>query len=123
MRTPPAGLVLAVGLGGAVGTLARHGVTLALDSVDVLPWGTLVVNLAGSLLLGLVVAVVASSTLRTTLGTGVLGGFTTYSAFALQTHDLLVDRPSLAVGYALATLAGGWLLALVGLAAGRRWAR
>ncbi len=123
MSTPPARLVLAVGLGGAVGTLARHGITVLLDSVDVVPWGTLVVNLLGSLLLGFVVAAVASPTLRTTVGTGVLGGFTTYSAFALQTHDLLTARPTLAVGYALVTLAGGWLLALVGLAAGRRWGR
>ncbi len=123
MSAPSYRLVLAVGLGGAVGTLARHGVTVGLDSFDVLPWGTLAVNLVGSLLLGIVVSSVSSPAWRTTVGTGLLGGFTTYSAFAVQTHDLLTAHPRLAVGYALATLAGGWLLALAGLAAGRRWSR
>lgn len=112
-----------VGLGGAVGTLARHGVVAGLGEDGALPSGTLLVNLLGSLLIGIVVAVVASSAWRLTLGTGFLGGFTTYSALAVQTRELLVTDPRIAVGYVLGTLAGGWFLAILGLAIGRRWAR
>lgn len=120
MPTPPPRTVLAVAVGGALGTLARHALTLALDPMGSLPWGTLLANLLGSLLLGVVVAVVVSPLWRAAVGTGVLGGFTTYSAFALQTSELATDRPAMALGYALATVVGGWALALIGITVGRR---
>lgn len=123
MARPPLTLVALVALGGAVGSLARFAITEALDGAGAVPSGTLAVNLLGALLIGLVTASVASESWRTAIGTGVLGGFTTYSALAVQTRELLVSDPRLALGYALATLAGGWLLALVGLALGRRWQR
>ncbi len=120
MSAPPPRLVLAVAAGGAVGTLARHALTLALDPMASLPWGTLAANLLGSFLLGVVVAVVVSPVWRAAVGTGVLGGFTTYSAFAVQTSALATDRPAMALGYALATVVGGWALALLGITVGRR---
>ena len=120
MPAPPPRLVLAVAAGGAVGTLARHALTLVLDPMASLPWGTLAANLLGSFLLGVVVAVVVSPVRRAALGTGVLGGFTTYSAFAVQTSELATDRPAMALGYALATIVGGWVLALLGITVGRR---
>ena len=120
MSAPPPRLVLAVAAGGAVGSLARHALTLALDPMASLPWGTLAANLLGSFLLGVVVAVVVSPVWRAAVGTGVLGGFTTYSAFAVQTSELATDRPAMALGYALATIVGGWVLALLGITVGRR---
>ena len=60
---------------------------------------------------------------RAAVGTGVLGGFTTYSAFAVQTSELATDRPAMALGYALATVVGGWALALLGIVVGRRTRR
>ncbi|WP_375002627.1 fluoride efflux transporter FluC [Aeromicrobium sp. CTD01-1L150] len=119
----PLRAVALVGVGGALGTLARHGVVTGLGEDGGLPSGTLLVNLLGSLLIGVVVAAVASNAWRQSLATGFLGGFTTYSALAVQTRELLVTDPPIAVGYVLATLAGGWFLALLGLAIGRRWVR
>ncbi len=113
-------MLLLVGLGGAAGSLLRHVTAIAVEPVDGFPVATLLVNLVGALALGVVVTLVASVRVRALLGTGLLGGFTTYSAFALQTHDLLAgDEPALGVAYALATVTGGYVLALTGLALGR----
>lgn len=93
------------------------------------PWGTLAVNLLGSLLLAvLLVRASGHSTrhrqARLLLGTGVMGGFTTFSAFALHVDTLARDSGAVvAVGY----LGGGLLSMLLGCAAGvalvRRLAR
>ncbi len=90
-------LVLLVALGGAVGSLARFGVGTALASGSASPsWGTLVVNVTGAALLGLLVEALAlgrptSRRLRPLLGTGVLGGYTTFSAAALDVQGHLAD--------------------------------
>jgi CrcB protein len=86
-------LLLVVALGGALGSLARYGVAVAFPpGRSELPWGTLLVNVAGCLLLGLLVGGWPDARwLRPFAGTGVLGGFTTFSAFALET-DRLLDR-------------------------------
>jgi CrcB protein len=112
-----------VAVGGALGSLARWGVTSAVPDVDGLPLGTLAVNLVGAFALGVVVAVTASARTRALVGTGVLGGFTTYSAFAVQSQALLRDAPATALSYLLATVAGGYLLSVLGLAVGRRLRR
>jgi len=80
--------VLLVAVGGAAGGLIRWAVGRWLATSG-LPWATLVVNLAGSLLLG-VVASASDGWPRTLLGTGVAGALTTYSAFALET--VLLER-------------------------------
>lgn len=116
-------LIGAVFLGGTLGSLARHGVVTWLDLQDGMPWGTLAVNLVGAFLLGVVAALVASSLWRSAVGSGLIGGFTTYSALAVQTDELLAGEPATALVYVLATLGGGLLLSLAGLALGRRWAR
>ncbi|MGJ9414338.1 fluoride efflux transporter FluC [Aeromicrobium sp. CF4.19] len=123
MSSPSPRLVAAVAAGGALGTLGRHAVVTWTGEVGGLPLGTLVVNLVGSLLLGVVVAMLGSSPWRMALGTGVLGGFTTYSALAVETHELMGPEPGLALAYAATTILGGWALALVGLVVGRRWQR
>jgi CrcB protein len=92
-------LWLAVAGGGALGAMARHGVSLA--SLRLLgpkfPWGTLTVNALGSFAMGLFIAwLVArephSSTVRLFVATGVLGAFTTFSTFALDAVTLYRDR-------------------------------
>jgi len=79
---------LLVAVGGGLGAMLRYAVNRWL-SPSTFPWATLVVNVAGSLLLG-TVAAAADGPVRTLLGTGVAGALTTYSAFALET--VLLDR-------------------------------
>ena len=82
---------LAVGLGGAVGAVLRHRISLYMAHVagDAFPWGTLVVNALGCLVLVLLVTLVSGrfpigDIARTGLQVGLLGGFTTFSAFSLE---------------------------------------
>lgn len=122
-------LVVSVAVGGALGSLARYGLNVAVPAGAGWPLATLVENLLGAFLLGLLLQVLLRAGretprrrwLRLTLGTGVLGGFTTYSAFALELHGLLADgRAWLALGYAATTVVGGTLTCLAGVAlAGR----
>ena len=109
-----------VATGGAVGTLARYGLDEALGTVGEVPASTLAVNLVGALALGLLVGHGVSTRLRLLLGTGLLGGFTTYSAFAIQAHDLGAGGDLvLGAAYAGVTVVGGLVLAALGL----RWRR
>jgi CrcB protein len=117
-------------LGGALGTGARHLLTVAaVWAFGVgFPWGTLGVNLLGSFLLGGLVQVsdatgTFSPALRLALGTGFLGGFTSYSAFIHQTLDLAQHHAyGRAALYVVATLVGCLLAGLAGALAGRRLA-
>ena len=117
---------LLVASGGALGALARAGVAGLLPrDPGGWPWATLVVNLLGCLLLGGVLAVLAArrpdaEQLRVFLGVGVLGGFTTYSAFALEVTDLVdAGRPAAAGSYVLLSVLGGVLAVAAGAATGR----
>lgn len=100
--------VLLVALGGAVGSAARYGVGFAAARWFGLgfPWGTLTVNVLGGLAMGLLAARVGpeNEPLRLLIGTGLLGGFTTFSAFSLETVRLMEHQPGLAALYALASL-------------------
>ncbi|MEH3101972.1 fluoride efflux transporter CrcB [Sphingomonas adhaesiva] len=119
--------LLLVMAGGAVGAGARHLVnraTLSAFGPD-WPWGTLTVNLVGGLLMGALVGVLARGTSgddnwRLLLGTGVLGGFTTFSAFALDTVGM-IQRGDLAAatGYVLLSVAGAVLALFLGLSIAR----
>ncbi len=123
VTTPPVlGLVslLAVAAGGAVGALLRHGVDVAFPvAVLGFPWPTLLVNVAGSATLaalGVAPAVRRRPALAGLLGPGVIGGFTTFSAYAEQGRRLVDGgQHGLALGYLLGTLAG----CLAGCVAGR----
>lgn len=77
---------LLVALGAGVGAPLRYAVATRWD--DRFPRGTLAVNVLGSLLLGLLSALSVSGGTAALLGTGFCGGFTTYSAFAVQAHGL-----------------------------------
>lgn len=107
--------------GGVVGVLARAVIVTPIGDAAVVPWVTLGINVVGSLLLGVVVGWLDDRRplARAFLGTGVLGGFTTYSAFAVATA-LWVSTPWLAAGLAAASVAGGVVGAIAGLFIGRR---
>ena len=87
---------LAVAAGGALGSMARHGVNVMFSHVfeRAMPYATAAVNLAGSAAIGLLAALVASGRLQLSNGTrtfvfvGILGGFTTFSTFMLDTFTL-----------------------------------
>lgn len=106
---------------GAVGAAARYGLGEVLPTPDDgLPLATLLANLTGCLLLGLLAArAPAARWARPVLGTGLLGGWTTWSALAVETDRLLTGAPALAVGYLLVSTAGGAALAALGLRLGR----
>lgn len=100
--------VLLVAAGGAVGSVCRYLVGLATLRAfgPVFPWGTIAVNIAGSLAIGLLVELVArrfnaSAELRLLLVTGFLGGFTTFSAFSLDFIALYERGAMLAAGFYL----------------------
>ena len=113
-------------LGGAAGTAARHLLTLWSNDRfgSSFPYGTVVVNLIGCFVISLVVQAAVTSdwppTLRLALVTGVLGGFTTYSAFNHETLRLFSQGSGgMALGYVALTMIGGLLSGWLGLAAAR----
>jgi CrcB protein len=105
---------LLVALGAAFGAALRFEVASRLDGR--FPTGTLAVNVSGSFLLGLLSALALGEHPVALLGTGFCGGFTTYSAFAVQTHGLGRLRAS---AYAVATVAGALLACALGYAIGQ----
>ncbi|MFK4835023.1 fluoride efflux transporter FluC [Microbacterium sp. ZW T2_14] len=107
--------------GGAIGVLARALIIQPVGDPAAVVWATLGINVAGSLLLGVVVGWLDDRRplLRAALGTGALGGFTTYSAFAVATA-LWVTTPWLAAGLAAASVIAGVGGAIAGLFLGRR---
>ncbi|MFY1697096.1 MULTISPECIES: fluoride efflux transporter FluC [unclassified Solwaraspora] len=126
-------VLTAVAVGGAVGAAARYGIALTWPvAADGPPWPTLVTNLVGCTLIGVLMRVVTARPrphrlLRPLLGAGLLGGFTTFSIQTLEVAELFATgRPWLAGGYALGTLAAALVAVLIGGAAARpvadRWA-
>lgn len=116
--------VLLVMTGGAIGAGARFVAGRMLPS-GAWPWGTLAVNLAGGMLMGLLAGSLArggggGEATRLFLGTGVLGGFTTFSAFSLETATM-IERGALgsAAGYAALSVAGAVAALFAGLAVAR----
>jgi fluoride exporter len=122
-------LFLLAAAGGALGSAARYGVGLAAAQLFGLgfPWGTLAVNVAGSLLMGLAIALGAhkfqlTDELRVFLATGFLGGFTTFSAFSLDFALLFERRDYGLAGLYLGCSVGLSILALfAGLYLVRAW--
>lgn len=105
-------VVLWVALGGGIGAAARHGVNLWAGRLlgGEFPWHTLIVNVLGCFAMGLLTGLMAlklnlSPEARAFLTTGILGGFTTFSAFSLD-FALLVERKAVlaAAAYAAASV-------------------
>ena len=110
-------MLAAVATGGAAGSVARYGIGLAVAH----PWATLAVNLSGCLLIGVLVARCRHDVLlRALLGTGVLGGWTTFSAASTDVLALAQGgAPLPAAAYAAGTLALSVAAAAAGLRLGR----
>jgi CrcB protein len=124
------GRLLLVSAGGAVGTAARYLLSAALARAlgPALPYGTFAVNVIGSFLLGVIMhagggeMTALSPTARLVLGTGLMGGFTTYSAFNYETLRFLETGAwGTAALYVAATLVVCLAAGALGMAAGR-WA-
>ncbi|MCD2197332.1 fluoride efflux transporter CrcB [Actinomycetospora endophytica] len=123
-------IVAAVALGGVIGSLARWAVGVAWPTAHgAFPSATLTINIVGCLLMGVLVVHVAEARtahpiVRPLLGVGVLGGFTTFSTFSVDTEQLLSGgHLGTALGYLLATTAGSVGAAALGLALARRTSR
>ncbi|MFH5772811.1 fluoride efflux transporter CrcB [Paracoccus sp. NGMCC 1.201697] len=115
---------LQVALGGALGSMARYGVNILAGRITAgFPLGTLTVNIVGCFVMGLLASVIAQrggQHLAPLLLTGVLGGFTTFSAFALDTLVLWERGATVtAAGYVLASVVISLLAVTAGLAVGR----
>ncbi len=102
-----------VAVGGVLGAEARYSLSRALPHrPEDFPWSTLLVNLSGCLLIGILMAVLSRQPrphplARPFLGTGILGGYTTYSTFAVDVQQLVREnRPATAAGYLVATVFG-----------------
>jgi len=115
-----------VALGGVLGALARWGISLGLPHAPgTWPWATVTVNLTGCLVIGALLAVLlarypAHPWLRPFLATGVLGGYTTFSTFAVDAVQLVeAGRSGVALAYLLVSVLGGLLAVVVGLTLGR----
>ena len=114
---------LLVGAGGALGAAARHyvGVVSLRTFGSGFPAGTFIVNIAGSLVMGLFIGLLAlklqgSESLRLFVATGFLGGFTTFSTFSLD-FNTLWDRGDtlLAIGYVVASVVVALLALMFGM--------
>lgn len=115
-------MLLLASAGGAIGAGARHLVNIGMGRLlgTSFPYATLTVNIAGSFLMGVLVELLVlryggSPVMRTLLGTGFLGGFTTFSAFSLDVYVLLERREAM---LALLYVAGSVIAGLAALVAG-----
>lgn len=116
--------LIVVIVGGVVGVALRAALTLPFGADThplTVPSVTLAINLVGSLALGVVVGRLGDTRprLRAFLGTGILGGFTTYSAFAVQTVDVFTAAPFVGLALAAVSVTGGVAAAALGLRLGR----
>ena len=120
-------ILLVIAAGGAVGSLARWGLGEAFSGgrQGSFPWATFIENITGSFALGVLMVFVIdvwppSRYVRPFVGAGVLGGFTTFSTYALDTRALVVDdRGPLAAVYLFGTLAAGLAAVWLGIALAR----
>ncbi len=118
---------MAVAVGGVVGSLGRYAVGLAVPpAAGGFPTATLLVNVTGAFAMGLLVAFLVDRPgvhplARPLVGVGVLGGWTTFSALAVDVVDLVaVDRVQVALLYVTATFVLGTLAVPAGAAVGQR---
>ncbi|MGO2550911.1 fluoride efflux transporter FluC [Glutamicibacter arilaitensis] len=125
------GLLLLVFLGGALGTAARQALGMLFPEASVVPVSIFIANILGAFLLGMLLEALSRRgrdvgrrrSLRLLLGTGFMGGFTTYSALATGTMQLLRSGAMpWALAYPLGTVILGALATWCGIAVGAKWA-
>lgn len=119
-------VLLVISAGGALGSLARWGVGELLPrSGEDFPWATFIENLSGGLALGMLMVFLVDvwpphRYLRPFLGVGLLGGYTTFSTYMLESRDLLVgDEQVLAFMYVAGSLAAGLVAVWLGIFSAR----
>ncbi len=118
-------MLFAIALGGALGTVARYLLGgFVQRASDTFPYGTLVVNVTGSFLLGFLVRYLlettASPELRAVLAIGFCGGYTTFSTFSYETIQQIQQGEFLrAGGYVAASLVAGLVAVVIGIVAAR----
>jgi CrcB protein len=107
-------VIVGVALGGALGASARYGLDRLIATPSTFPWSTFVVNVTGCFLIGVCASALQSSPdwLRAGVIVGAIGGYTTFSTFALQAYD---TRLAVAAVYVVASVAVG----IAAVAAGR----
>jgi CrcB protein len=126
-------VVPVIALGGMLGAGGRYALELAWPhGAGSLPWSTLVTNASGCLLIGALmvyVVEVGAGALRHPLvrpfvGVGILGGYTTFSTYSVQSENLVAgDRPLLGLAYLVGTPIAALVAVVVGMAAARTLAR
>lgn len=114
--------IVGILIAGAIGALLRYAVDGAVSqrTSGAFPWGTFVINVTGSLLLGIIFVITTERMtiapwLRTSITIGLLGAYTTFSTFSLETVRLLEDRVYL---LALANIVGSIVVGLTAVAVG-----
>ncbi|MFC4010520.1 fluoride efflux transporter CrcB [Nonomuraea purpurea] len=129
-RAEPRGPVLAaIAVGGALGALARYGVQVALPGGPAaFPWATFWVNVSGCLLIGVLMVLItevrrAHPLTRPFLGVGVLGGYTTFSTYAVDVQrTVAAGAAATGLVYLVATMAAALVAVVVGMRLTRRLA-
>lgn len=123
-------ILLVIAAGGAVGSLARWAVSHAVPASPWgIPWGTWLANVTGGLALGVLMVFVLDvwpprRYVRPFLGVGVLGGYTTFSTYMLDTRTLLADgHVAAGLGYLFGTLVAGLLAVAAGVVLARSLVR
>ena len=109
-----------VGLFGIFGAMARYGIGILFSPISIFPYGTLCINWFGCFLLSWLTKsafqrLTWASEVKTAIGTGFVGSFTTFSTFSVETVKLVRDgNPLLGLLYILASLTGGFFMAYLG---------
>ncbi len=123
---PQAVIVVSLALGGALGAIARYAISLGLPTeTGRFPWGTFVVNISGSFVLGFLLIILIQQfpearLARPVIGTGFIGAYTTFSTFTVESIQLVrAGDPGTAVAYVGASLVVGLLAVFIGMAAAR----
>lgn len=112
-------LFVLIGIGGMIGALARYSFSIIFAGMDGFPYATLVVNLIGCFLLSYLlnydkIKQRLSPEIRVALSTGVIGSFTTFSTFALETIELWSNHGLLALTYMFLSICGGLAFCYIG---------
>jgi CrcB protein len=122
------GILLAIALGGALGTPARYAVERIIHvAPDSFPWSTFTVNISGSLVLGVLLTLIIerwppSRYLRPFAAIGFLGAYTTFSTYMVETDLLVKDgQVGVAVAYVVGSLVVGIVAVYLGIVIGRLW--
>jgi CrcB protein len=117
---------LAVAVGGAIGAVSRYGLDRLIErrSDSLFPWSTFAINLAGCLVIGIVIAALVDRHhtpvwVRAGVVIGVIGGFTTFSTFAQEGLDLFETHVATAFAYVVSSVTLGIAAVFVGSRVGR----